>query len=210
MGILAAARAFGLDFIPIAQEPYDLVLRAAVVDDELLAPLWTLLQRPDFQAEVEKLGGYRARKWAGGSADRAVPGRPGHPAALGRGVELRREPAGFLRVITRPAPVFSAVLQDVTGLAALYVAHTDTETAFSVRPYRQLKGPSCTTLLTQNSVFYMGGVIGRKAVPPPPLSRGGLQRPPSSHAHTRQPPRASRRAPGPSFGWSTCSSAQTS
>ena len=58
MGILAAARAFGLDFIPVAREPYDLVLRATLVDDELLAPLWALLQRPEFQAEVEALGGY--------------------------------------------------------------------------------------------------------------------------------------------------------
>lgn len=58
MGILAAARAFGLDFIPVAREPYDLVLRATVVEDELLAPLWLLLERPDFQAGVEKLGGY--------------------------------------------------------------------------------------------------------------------------------------------------------
>jgi putative molybdopterin biosynthesis protein len=58
MGILAAARAFGLDFIPIAREPYDLVLRASTVDDELLAPLWALLQSSDFRAEVESLGGY--------------------------------------------------------------------------------------------------------------------------------------------------------
>jgi putative molybdopterin biosynthesis protein len=58
MGILAAARAFGLDFIQVTLEPYDLVLRASVVDDELLAPLWTLLKRSDFQAGVEKLGGY--------------------------------------------------------------------------------------------------------------------------------------------------------
>jgi putative molybdopterin biosynthesis protein len=58
MGILAAARAFGLDFIPIAREPYDLVLRASTVDDELLAPLWALLQNSDFRAEVESLGGY--------------------------------------------------------------------------------------------------------------------------------------------------------
>jgi len=58
MGILAAARAFGLDFIPIAREPYDLVLRASTVDDELLVPLWALLQNSDFRAEVESLGGY--------------------------------------------------------------------------------------------------------------------------------------------------------
>jgi putative molybdopterin biosynthesis protein len=58
MGILAAARAFGLDFIPVAREPYDLVLHASTVDDESLAPLWTLLQQRDFQAKVESLGGY--------------------------------------------------------------------------------------------------------------------------------------------------------
>ncbi|MCL2393766.1 MAG: molybdopterin biosynthesis protein [Acidimicrobiaceae bacterium] len=58
LGIRAAAQAFGLDFIPVAWEPYDLVLRASVADDDLLAPLWALMARPDFQAEVERLGGY--------------------------------------------------------------------------------------------------------------------------------------------------------
>jgi putative molybdopterin biosynthesis protein len=58
MGILAAARAFGLDFIPVAREPYDLVLRTSVRDDDLLAPLWKLLESPDFRTGVEKLGGY--------------------------------------------------------------------------------------------------------------------------------------------------------
>jgi putative molybdopterin biosynthesis protein len=58
MGIMAAARAFGLDFVPVAREPYDLVLRAAAVDDEVLAPLWRLLAQPAFQARVEQLGGY--------------------------------------------------------------------------------------------------------------------------------------------------------
>jgi len=58
MGILAAARAFGLGFVPVAKEPYDLVLRASTLADALLAPLWTLLDRPDFRAGVEALGGY--------------------------------------------------------------------------------------------------------------------------------------------------------
>ncbi len=58
LGILAAARAFGLDFAPIAQEPYDLVLQADTVADDRLAPLWALLDRADFHAEVEALGGY--------------------------------------------------------------------------------------------------------------------------------------------------------
>jgi putative molybdopterin biosynthesis protein len=58
LGIHAAARAFGLDFVPVTREPYDLVLRATGLDDEVLAPLWTLLEHADFRAEVEKLGGY--------------------------------------------------------------------------------------------------------------------------------------------------------
>jgi putative molybdopterin biosynthesis protein len=58
LGILAAARAFGLDFVPVAQEPYDLVLPAETVADERLAPLWTLLDRAEFRAGVEALGGY--------------------------------------------------------------------------------------------------------------------------------------------------------
>jgi putative molybdopterin biosynthesis protein len=58
LGIQAAARAFGLDFVPVAREPYDLVLRAASLDDGVLAPLWALLEQPDFRAQVEKLGGY--------------------------------------------------------------------------------------------------------------------------------------------------------
>ena len=58
LGILAAARAFGLDFVPVAQEPYDLVLRAETVDDPVLAPLWALLADKDFTTEVEALGGY--------------------------------------------------------------------------------------------------------------------------------------------------------
>ncbi|SMD25805.1 molybdopterin biosynthesis protein [Kibdelosporangium aridum] len=58
LGILAAARAFNLDFVPVAQEPYDLVLRTDDLSNDLLAPLWDLLSRPEFQAEVEALGGY--------------------------------------------------------------------------------------------------------------------------------------------------------
>ncbi|MGH3911316.1 MAG: molybdopterin biosynthesis protein, partial [Pseudonocardiaceae bacterium] len=58
LGILAAARAFGLDFVPVAQEPYDLVLTREAHDSALLAPLWTLLADPAFRDSVEALGGY--------------------------------------------------------------------------------------------------------------------------------------------------------
>ena len=58
LGVLAAARAFGLDFVPVAKEPYDLVLERETADEELLAPLWDLLGSPAFREAVEALGGY--------------------------------------------------------------------------------------------------------------------------------------------------------
>jgi putative molybdopterin biosynthesis protein len=34
---------FGLDFVPVAREPHDLVLNAAFLEDPLLGPFWDLL-----------------------------------------------------------------------------------------------------------------------------------------------------------------------
>jgi putative molybdopterin biosynthesis protein len=58
LGVLAAARAFGLDFVPVAREPYDLVLLEHTLDDDQLAPLWALLESDDFRRAVTDLGGY--------------------------------------------------------------------------------------------------------------------------------------------------------
>jgi molybdopterin molybdotransferase/putative molybdopterin biosynthesis protein len=58
LGVLAAARAFGLDFVPVTKEPYDLVLERPSLDAELLAPLWDLLASAEFRSEVDALGGY--------------------------------------------------------------------------------------------------------------------------------------------------------
>jgi len=58
LGIMAAARAFGLDFVPVAREPYDLVVAADAMDSPLLAPLWSLLRSEQFKASVTALGGY--------------------------------------------------------------------------------------------------------------------------------------------------------
>jgi molybdopterin molybdotransferase/putative molybdopterin biosynthesis protein len=58
LGIMAAARAFGLDFVPVTREPYDLVLTTDTLEDPVTAPLWTLLRDPEFRGAVEALGGY--------------------------------------------------------------------------------------------------------------------------------------------------------
>ncbi|HSL06908.1 MAG TPA: molybdopterin biosynthesis protein [Pseudonocardiaceae bacterium] len=58
LGILAAARPFGLDFVPVAQEPYDLVVTRDAYASDMLAPLWALLADDQFRASVEALPGY--------------------------------------------------------------------------------------------------------------------------------------------------------
>jgi putative molybdopterin biosynthesis protein len=62
LGILAAARAFGLGFVPVTREPYDLVVAAGAMDGPRLAPLWALLASDRFQAAVTELGGYSAKE----------------------------------------------------------------------------------------------------------------------------------------------------
>jgi putative molybdopterin biosynthesis protein len=62
LGILAAARAFGLGFVPVTREPYDLVVAAEAMDGPLLAPLWALLRSDRFQAAVAGLGGYSTKE----------------------------------------------------------------------------------------------------------------------------------------------------
>lgn len=58
LGIRAAAKAFRLDFVPVAFEPYDLVLRSETLTEPMLAPLLALLEDPAFRGAVEALGGY--------------------------------------------------------------------------------------------------------------------------------------------------------
>jgi putative molybdopterin biosynthesis protein len=62
MGIMAAARAFGLDFVPLATEPYDLVVAPGAMESPQLAPLWSLLQSDRFKASVKELGGYSTKE----------------------------------------------------------------------------------------------------------------------------------------------------
>lgn len=58
MGILAAARALELDFIPLDRERYDLVIPAAFYTSEILAPFMEIVRDPAFARRAEALGGY--------------------------------------------------------------------------------------------------------------------------------------------------------
>jgi putative molybdopterin biosynthesis protein len=58
LGILAAARALGLEFVPLFNEQYQLVIPRQYYESALLQPLLEILRGPDFKSEVESLGGY--------------------------------------------------------------------------------------------------------------------------------------------------------
>jgi putative molybdopterin biosynthesis protein len=58
LGILAAARALDLDFVPLLKERYDLVIPKEHYDSPLLQPLLDIIRNPAFRDLVEKLGGY--------------------------------------------------------------------------------------------------------------------------------------------------------
>jgi putative molybdopterin biosynthesis protein len=58
LGVLSAARALRLEFVPLLREQYDLVVGAAFWDDDMLAPLREALGSAELRAEIDALGGY--------------------------------------------------------------------------------------------------------------------------------------------------------
>ena len=58
LGILSAARALDLDFIPLLNEQYDLVIPRSHYESDLLQPLLALLSNEEFRQAVNDLGGY--------------------------------------------------------------------------------------------------------------------------------------------------------
>jgi putative molybdopterin biosynthesis protein len=61
LGILPAAKAFGLDFIPLVEERYDLLLSESFMKSPEATLLLKIISDPNFRAEVETLGGYSMR-----------------------------------------------------------------------------------------------------------------------------------------------------
>ncbi len=62
LGILAAARALGLDFLPVAQERYDIAIPAEYYDDPKIKALLCIIREDkEFREAVIALGGYDVR-----------------------------------------------------------------------------------------------------------------------------------------------------
>ncbi|RQD67907.1 MAG: molybdopterin biosynthesis protein [Tindallia sp. MSAO_Bac2] len=58
MGVESAAKAMELDFIPVAWEDYDLLIRAEMIETEEIIKLLNVIKGPRFQDQVMKMSGY--------------------------------------------------------------------------------------------------------------------------------------------------------
>jgi putative molybdopterin biosynthesis protein len=62
LGIYAAAKALGLDFIPVVTEQYDMVIPETYFESENIQILLETIQTTQFKKQVEALGGYSTAK----------------------------------------------------------------------------------------------------------------------------------------------------
>jgi putative molybdopterin biosynthesis protein len=58
MGIYAAAKALDLDFIPVVQERYDLIIPEKYWEEEMIQALLTVIRSSEYQDAVRAMGGY--------------------------------------------------------------------------------------------------------------------------------------------------------
>ncbi len=61
LGILPAARAFNLDFVPLVEERYDLLMNESFYNSREAETLFKIIADPGFQEKVEAMGGYSMR-----------------------------------------------------------------------------------------------------------------------------------------------------
>lgn len=61
LGILSAARAFGLDFVPVGEERFDLLMTESFYRSPAGETLLATITDPAFIGQVEALGGYSLR-----------------------------------------------------------------------------------------------------------------------------------------------------
>ena len=62
LGIKSAANALGLDFVPLIEERYDLLIPGELFETPMIQAVLTVINSPLFQERVEKMGGYSTRE----------------------------------------------------------------------------------------------------------------------------------------------------
>jgi putative molybdopterin biosynthesis protein len=79
LGVFAAAKALGLDFVPLAHERYDLIIPTVYRDDPKIEAVLEVVRDEAFKTRVLELGGYETT-WTGQIMQPGM-GLPGEPAA---------------------------------------------------------------------------------------------------------------------------------
>ncbi|MHC1712756.1 MAG: molybdopterin biosynthesis protein [Solidesulfovibrio sp.] len=79
LGVFAAAKALGLDFVPLAHERYDLIIPTVYRDDPKIEAVLEVVRDEAFKTRVLELGGYEIT-WTGQIMQPGM-GLPGEPAA---------------------------------------------------------------------------------------------------------------------------------
>lgn len=62
LGIRAAAEVMGVEFLPLAEEKYDLIIKEEDLDDPRINKLIELISENEIKSEIEKLGGYNCQE----------------------------------------------------------------------------------------------------------------------------------------------------
>jgi putative molybdopterin biosynthesis protein len=62
LGIFAAAKALGLDFVPIVTEQYDLIIPQVYFETRNIQILMEIIGSSEFKGRVEALGGYHTER----------------------------------------------------------------------------------------------------------------------------------------------------
>lgn len=99
LGVLSAARAMELDFVPLKTERYDLAIPVEHYESELLKPLLFLVRSGEFRKAVDSVGGYdtvdmgRVVAEIGSSGSRVMVGFS-YGAHHGHAVECLRDCSG--------------------------------------------------------------------------------------------------------------------
>lgn len=62
LGIMAAARALALDFVPLTEERYDLIIPTSFLERPMIKQLLAIIHSRDFKTAVEQMGGYSTRE----------------------------------------------------------------------------------------------------------------------------------------------------
>ena len=61
LGIKSAANALGLDFVPLVEERYDLLIPGDFFETPMIQAILQIINTASFQQTVEQLGGYSTR-----------------------------------------------------------------------------------------------------------------------------------------------------